>query len=102
MNKENRDAVSPIDYNWLYKNNVSDIVKVGLLLDRGLKQRDKIVESGVTWCDQTKNGVGWQPCARIPELFFKSLSQLYLILFGHNIYIYTIYNAMLKGDQKKT
>ena len=48
LNKEKRDAETPIDYNWFYKNNVSDIVKVGLLIDRGLKQRDKIVESGVT------------------------------------------------------
>ena len=48
LNKENRDAVNPIEYNWFYKNTVNDIVKVGLLLDRGLKQREKIIESGVT------------------------------------------------------
>ena len=48
LNKENRDAINPIDYDWFFKNTVSDIVKVGLLLDRGLRERDKIVESGVT------------------------------------------------------
>ena len=48
LNKENRDAINPKDYDWFFKNTVSDIVKVGLLLDRGLRERDKIVESGVT------------------------------------------------------
>ena len=48
LNKENGDSETPINYNWFYKNTVRDIVKAGLLLDRGLKERDKIVESGVT------------------------------------------------------
>ena len=48
LNKQNRDAVNPIDYSWFYKNNVTNIVQVGKLMDRGLKERDKIVESGVT------------------------------------------------------
>ena len=48
LNKENKDSVNPIVYDWFYKNTVSDIIEVGLLLDRGLKQREKIIESGVT------------------------------------------------------
>ena len=33
----------PIDFNWFFKNTVSDIVKVGLVLENGLKERDKIL-----------------------------------------------------------
>ena len=58
LNKENRDASNPIEYNWFYKSTVSDIVKVGLLLYRGLKEKDKMVESGVTSRDKTKSGGG--------------------------------------------
>ena len=48
LNNQNRVAENQIDYNWFYKNTVTDIVKVGLLLDRGMKQREKILESAVT------------------------------------------------------
>ena len=41
LNKENRVAVNPIEYNWFYKNTVNDKVKVGLLLDRGLKNKER-------------------------------------------------------------
>ena len=37
-----------IDYSWFYNNTVTDIVKVGLLLDRGMKERENILESAVT------------------------------------------------------
>ena len=48
LNNQNRVAENQIDYSWFYKNTVTDIVKVGLLLDRGMKEREKILESAVT------------------------------------------------------
>ena len=48
LNNQNRVADNPIDINRFFKNTVTDIVKVGLVLENGLKERDKILEAGVT------------------------------------------------------
>ena len=48
LNNENRVAETPMTYNWFYRKSICDIVKIGKLLDRGLKQRDKIIEAGIT------------------------------------------------------
>ena len=48
LNNQNRVADNPIDFNWFFKNTVSDVVKVGLVLENGLKERDKILYAGVT------------------------------------------------------
>ena len=39
---------NPIRYDWFFNSTVSDMVKVGLLMEKGLKERDKILEAGVT------------------------------------------------------
>ena len=64
LNYQNRVAENPINYNWFFKSTVSDIVKVGLVLENGLKEREKILEAAVTWVCCTNAGMGWQPCAR--------------------------------------
>ena len=48
LNYQNRVSKSPINYNWFFKSTVSDIVKVGLVLKKGLKEREKILEAAVT------------------------------------------------------
>ena len=48
LNYENSVAEVQIKYGWFYRSAVSDIVKVGQLLDRGLKKRHQIIENGVT------------------------------------------------------
>ena len=48
LNKENRQENIPIGYNWFYSENVCDIVKVGILMQNGLKERDRVLEAGVT------------------------------------------------------
>ena len=48
LNYENRVAENPISYNWFFKSAVSDMVKAGLLLEKGLKERDRILEASVT------------------------------------------------------
>ena len=39
---------NPIRYEWFFSSSVSDMVKVGLLMEQGLRERDKILEAGVT------------------------------------------------------
>ena len=48
LNYENSVAVVQMNYDWFYRSAVSDIVKVGHLLDRGMKERQKIIENGIT------------------------------------------------------
>ena len=48
LNYENRVAENPISYNWFVTSAVSDMVKAGLLLVKGLKERDRILEASVT------------------------------------------------------
>ena len=48
LNNDNRVAATPINYNWFYRNSVSDIVKAGKILDNGMKVRQRILESGIT------------------------------------------------------
>ena len=48
LNNENRLADIPITYDWFYGNGVCDIVIVGKLLDKGMKERQKILENGIT------------------------------------------------------
>ena len=48
LNKENRQENKPIGYDWFYSENVCDIVKVGILMQNGLKERDRVLEAGVT------------------------------------------------------
>ena len=43
LNYENSAADVQINYDWFYRNEVNDIVKVGKLLDRGMKERQRIV-----------------------------------------------------------
>ena len=33
-----------MNYDWFYRSAVTDIVKVGRLLERGMKERQKIIE----------------------------------------------------------
>ena len=48
LNYENSVADQQIRYGWFYRSTVSDIVKVGHILDRGMKNRQKILENGLT------------------------------------------------------
>ena len=48
LNYGNSVAENPIRYDWFFSSTVSDMVKVGLLMEKGLKERDKILEAGVT------------------------------------------------------
>ena len=48
LNYENRVAENPINYDWIFKSTVSDMVKAGLLLEKWLKERDRILEASVT------------------------------------------------------
>ena len=48
LNYENSVADVQMNYDWFYRSAVSDIVKVGQLLDRGMKERQKIIENGIT------------------------------------------------------
>ena len=48
LNYENRVAENPIKYDWFFSITVSDMVKVGLVMEKGLKEREKILEAGVT------------------------------------------------------
>ena len=48
LNNGNRLDTIPITYDWFYRKSVSDIVKVGKLLDKGLKERQRIFETGIT------------------------------------------------------
>ena len=41
-------AENPINYNWFFKSAVSNMVKAGLLLEKGLEERDRIFEGSVT------------------------------------------------------
>ena len=48
LNNDNRLADIQVTYNWFYRKSVSDIVKAGKILDNGMKQRQKILEAGIT------------------------------------------------------
>ena len=48
LNNRNRVSDNPMDSNWFFKTTVSDIVKAAMVLEKGLKQREKILEAGVT------------------------------------------------------
>ena len=48
LNNENSVADNPMDGNWFFKNAVGDIIKVALVLEKGLKEREKIFEASVT------------------------------------------------------
>ena len=48
LNNENRLADIQVTYDWFYRRKVGDIVTAGKLLDRGMKQRHKILEAGIT------------------------------------------------------
>ena len=48
LNYENSVADIQMNYDWFYRSAVSDIVKVGQLLDRGMKRRQQFIENGVT------------------------------------------------------
>ena len=48
LNKENRQENKPIGYDWFYSENVCDIVKVGKIMQNGLKERERVLEAGVT------------------------------------------------------
>ena len=47
LNNQNRVSDNPMDSNWFFKTTVSDIVKAAMVLEKGLKQREKILEAGV-------------------------------------------------------
>ena len=47
LNNENRLAGISITYDWFYSKSVSDIVTVGKLMDKGMKQRQRILETGI-------------------------------------------------------
>ena len=42
-------AKSPVKYDWFFSNDVSDIVNAGQTMQIGLKERENIIESGITW-----------------------------------------------------
>ena len=48
LNIENRRAEFPVKYSDLYSKSIGDIVKVGKLLENGLKRRDQVIEMGIT------------------------------------------------------
>ena len=48
LNYENRLTDIQVTYDWFYRRKVGDIVTAGKLLDRGMKQRHKILEAGIT------------------------------------------------------
>ena len=48
LNFQNRMAKSPVEYDWFFSKDVSDLVKAGQTMQIGLKERDKIIESGIT------------------------------------------------------
>ena len=49
LNYQNRMANSQVKYDWFFSKDVSDVVKAGQTMQIGLKERDKIIESGITW-----------------------------------------------------
>ena len=49
LNYQNRMAKSQVIYDWFFSKDVSDIVKAGETMQIGLKERDRIIESGITW-----------------------------------------------------
>ena len=48
LNYENSVADIQMNYDWFYSSDVIDKVKVGRLLERGIKERQKIIEDGIT------------------------------------------------------
>ena len=48
LNYQNRMAKSQVKYDWFFSKDVSDVVKAGQTMQIGLKERDKIIESGIT------------------------------------------------------
>ena len=48
LNYENKVATNPISYEWFYSKSVCDMVEAGKVMENGLKQREKILEAGVT------------------------------------------------------
>ena len=56
------DAI-PITYDWFYRKSVSDKVIVGKLLDKGMKQRQRILDVGITWKNPGGGGVLKSGCS---------------------------------------
>ena len=48
LNNENRKAENPINYTAFWEYNLSNIVKAAKLIEHGLKQRQRILEIGIT------------------------------------------------------
>ena len=48
LSKENSVAEKRVYYNWFYSNNVANVVKAGKFMEPALKERQKIIEAGVT------------------------------------------------------
>ena len=48
LNNENRKADIPINYTAFFENNLTNIVKAAKLIEHGLKQRQIILEIGIT------------------------------------------------------
>ena len=48
LSKENSEAENPIKYDWFYSSNVVNMVKAGLVMQNALKERQRIIEAGVT------------------------------------------------------
>ena len=48
LSKENSDADNPITYDLFYSSNVVYMVKAGLVMQNALKERQRIIEAGVT------------------------------------------------------
>ena len=48
LSKEHSDEENPIKYDWFYSSNVVNMVKAGLVMQNALKERQRIIEAGVT------------------------------------------------------
>ena len=48
LNNENRTADIPVRYDWFFGENINDLVKAGKIIYNGLKERKKILETGIT------------------------------------------------------
>ena len=66
LSKENSDADNPITYDLFYSSNVVYMVKAGLVMQNALKERQRIIEAGVTWNRWTQMEMELQP--RAPSL----------------------------------
>ena len=80
---------SPVKYDWFFSNNVSDVVKAGQTMQIGLKERDKIIESGITW----KNGDKWRQIDDNHVLGIWALYQIFVTIvfdFVWKLYIYIL------------